>query len=252
MTRYFDVFVRYLPGIRLPENVYAEPDLISSVKDATLLVFVIPHQFVRKTCETIRGHLHPNARAISLIKGVDASAKGISLISDLIASTLSIDVCVMMGANIANEVAKEQFCESTIGYRNQGNGATFKSIMETNYFLINCVPDVEGVELCGALKNIVAVAAGFVDGLGLGENTKSAIIRIGLVEMRRFSNMFRFLSGTQSFIDQSSNWETYFESCGVADLITTCFGGRNRRISELFVTSCKVLVVLMIYFPLVF
>lgn len=231
-----------MPGIKLPENVRADPDLVSAVKDATLLVFVIPHQFVKRSCETIRGHLHKNARAISLIKGVDASSKGISLISDLIASTLSIDVCVMMGANIANEVSKEQFCESTIGYRDAGNAAIFKLVMETNYFLINCVPDVEGVELCGALKNVVAVAAGLVDGLGFGENTKAAIIRIGLVEMKRFSSIFRFLSTSEPAAeDQPSNWETYFESCGVADLITTCFGGRNRRISELFVASGKVL-----------
>lgn len=234
-----------MPGVLLPENVHAEPDLVTAAKDATLLVFVIPHQFVKRTCETLKEHLQPNARAISLIKGVDASSKGISLISDFISSMLSIDVSVMMGANIANEVAKEEFCESTIGYRNHENGSIFKTLLETKYFLLNCIPDVEGVELCGALKNVVAVAAGLVDGLGLGENTKAAIIRIGLIEMKKFSSIFSLLSSnspiTNEAINESSNWKTYFESCGVADLITTCFGGRNRRISELFVTSGKVI-----------
>lgn len=233
---------RYLPGVVLPENVYAEPDLATAAKDATLLVFVIPHQFVKRTCETLKGHISAKCRAISLIKGIDASANGISLISDLISSSLGIDVSVLMGANIANEVAQEQFCESTVGYRVAANAAVFKILLDTKYFLVNCVDDVEGVELCGALKNVVAVAAGIVDGLGLGENTKAAVIRIGLVEMKNFAGVFTSLNGGgkgggAGFQDK---WETYFESCGVADLITTCFGGRNRRLAEAFVKTRKV------------
>lgn len=80
----------------------------------------------------------------------------------LIESALNIDVSVLMGANIANEVALEQFCESTIGYKNNQNAELFKKLFNTRYFRISLVEDIVGVELCGALKNVVACAAGFV------------------------------------------------------------------------------------------
>ncbi|XP_025885063.1 glycerol-3-phosphate dehydrogenase [NAD(+)] isoform X2 [Solanum lycopersicum] len=204
--------VKYLPGIKLPKNVVADPDIEHAVKDANMLVFVTPHQFMEGICKRLVGKIRKDAVAISLIKGMEVKREGPCMISTLISEILGISCCVLMGANIANEIAVEKFSEATVGYRDN------KEIAD------KWVQDVEGVELCGTLKNVVALAAGFVDGLDMGNNTKAAIMRIGLREMKALSKLL--------FPSVKDN--TFFESCGVADLITTCLGGRNRRCADAF------------------
>ncbi|XP_069668883.1 glycerol-3-phosphate dehydrogenase [NAD(+)], cytoplasmic isoform X2 [Periplaneta americana] len=222
--------VKYLPGIKLPPNVVAIPDVVEAAKDADILVFVVPHQFIKTLCSTLLGKIKPTAVGLSLIKGFDiAEGGGIELISHIINKHLRIEVSVLMGANLANEVAMEKFCETTIGCKNKRIAPILRDIIQTEYFRVVVVDDVDAVEVCGALKNIVACAAGFVDGLGLGDNTKAAVIRLGLMEMIKYVDVFY----------PGSKLSTFFESCGVADLITTCYGGRNRRVSEAFVKSGK-------------
>lgn len=128
-----------------------------------------------------------------------------------------IPCAVLMGANLANEVAEEKFCETTIGCKDQKIAPILRDMMQASYFRVVVVDDEDAVEVCGALKNIVACGAGFVDGLGLGDNTKAAVIRLGLMEMIRFVDIFY----------PGSKLSTFFESCGVADLITTCYGLQN-------------------------
>ncbi|XP_057491543.1 glycerol-3-phosphate dehydrogenase [NAD(+)]-like [Actinidia eriantha] len=217
--------VKYLPGIKLGKNVVAVPDLENAVRDANMLVFVTPHQFMEGICKRLVGKIRENAEAISLIKGMEVKMEGPCMISSLITQQLGINCCVLMGANIANEIAVEKFSEATVGYReNREIAEKWVRLFNTSYFMVSAVQDVEGVELCGTLKNVVAIAAGFVDGLEMGNNTKAAIMRIGLREMKAFSKLL-FSSVKDS---------TFFESCGVADLITTCLGGRNRKCAEAF------------------
>ncbi|XP_068598299.1 glycerol-3-phosphate dehydrogenase [NAD(+)], cytoplasmic-like [Brachionichthys hirsutus] len=221
--------VKYLPGHKLPPNVLAVPDLAESVKGADILIFVVPHQFIGRVCDTIKDHVKKDAVGMSLIKGVDVGPDGLQLISEVIRGRLGIDMTVLMGANIANEVADEKFCETTIGCTNKAHGPMLKELMQTTNFRVTVVEESAVVELCGALKNIVAVGAGFCDGLGFGDNTKAAVIRLGLMEMIAFAR----LSCTNCPVSSA----TFLESCGIADLITTCYGGRNRKIGEAFVKT---------------
>uniref|UniRef100_A0A3Q0QPX3 Glycerol-3-phosphate dehydrogenase [NAD(+)] n=1 Tax=Amphilophus citrinellus TaxID=61819 RepID=A0A3Q0QPX3_AMPCI len=144
--------VKYLPGHKLPANVLAVPDLVEASSEADILVFVIPHQFVGKVCDTIKGKIKSDALGISLIKGVDEGPDGLKLISDVIQEKLGITMSVLMGANIANEVADEKFCETTIGCKNKNHGTLLKELMQTSNFRVTVVEEYDVVEICGALK----------------------------------------------------------------------------------------------------
>ncbi|KJH50272.1 glycerol-3-phosphate dehydrogenase [NAD(P)+ ] [Dictyocaulus viviparus] len=224
--------VKYLPGKIIPENIVAVPDLVKSCDQASILLFIVPHQFVRNICLELSGKIGADVQAISLIKGLSTPSAvksgGLRLISDEIHETLGIDVSVLMGANLAYEVANDDFCEATIGCKKMAiHGSLFKKLFNTDNFRVNVVEDAHTVELCGALKNVVACAAGFTDGLGYGNNTKAAVIRLGLMEITKFVEHYY----------PGSNLETFFESCGIADLITTCYGGRNRKVCEAYVKT---------------
>jgi glycerol-3-phosphate dehydrogenase (NAD+) len=106
---------KYLPDIKLPSNIIADPDLRSAVDGANILVFVTPHQFIKNICEEIQGVVLPNAKAISLVKGFDCEANRINLMSEYIRNTLGIECSSLSGANVAEGVAKEEFSETTIG-----------------------------------------------------------------------------------------------------------------------------------------
>lgn len=219
--------VKYFPGAKFTENVVACPDIEEVVSDATLLAFCLPHQFLKPNLDAIKNAINPNAKGLSAIKGIDFDENGLVLISDLIRNEIGIDTSILMGANVAKEMAFDQLCETTIGYSNQSNGELWHKAFNEDSFQVGLVEDTVGTELCGALKNIVAIGAGFCDGLAYGGNSKAAIIRIGLKEMIKFCKTF--YTGISD--------DTFLESCGVADLITTCYGGRNRLCADAFAAA---------------
>lgn len=271
--------VKYLPGVDLPPNLIANPSLEDAISNASILIFNLPHQFIGRISKQMRGRILPYARGISCIKGVNVSEEGISLFSESIGDGLGIYCGALSGANIASEVAREKWSETTIAYdpppvdsRNptpQGptpsssppsksnsyvdlqelghkdargqrsktkltalppeypplDHAVFKVLFHRPYFHVRMVSDVAGVSLGGALKNVVALAAGFVDGRGWGDNAKAAVMRVGLVEMVKFGkDFFGKTVQAATFTD---------ESCGVADLITSCSSGRNFRCAKI-------------------
>ncbi|UPX17981.1 Glycerol-3-phosphate dehydrogenase (NAD(+)) [Ascochyta rabiei] len=262
--------IKYLPNITLPPNVVANPDLPDACKDSTMLVFVLPHQFIARTCSQLSGKILPYARAICCTKGVDVSEKGIQLMSEAIGKGLNIYCGALSGANIASEIAKELYSETTVAYDpppmdsrhptpsgspsssqvnliNPGiepgtrsakltplpfeypplSHENIRKLFHRPYFHVHLVNDVAGVSLGGALKNIIALAAGFVDGLGWGDNAKAAVMRVGILEMVKFG---------KTFFGESARTSTFTEeSCGVADVITSCSGGRNFRCAKMAV-----------------
>ncbi|KAK9243052.1 NAD-dependent glycerol-3-phosphate dehydrogenase N-terminus-domain-containing protein [Lipomyces tetrasporus] len=225
--------VKYLPGIKLPSNVVAVPDLLDAVKDADLLVFNVPHQFLPRICSQLKGKVPPTVRAVSCIKGVEVSGDGITIIANYISKELGIYCGALSGANLAPEVAQEKFSETTIAYKVPDPNDTLdarvvRALFHRPYFHVNVVDDVAGVSLCGALKNIVALASGFVDGMEWGDNAKAAIIRRGLLEMTKFGREFFPECKAATFTE---------ESCGVADVITSCSGGRNHKLGAAMIKS---------------
>lgn len=224
--------VKYLPGVKLPSNLVAIPNIVEAAKDADLLVFNLPHQFLRNICKQLKGNIKPSARAISCLKGLEVTPEGCKLLSTYITENLGIQCGSLSGANLAPEVARCKWSETTVAYTlpNDFRGVgkdidhfILKAAFHRSYFHVNVIEDVAGVSVAGALKNIVALAVGFVEGLGWGDNAKAAIMRVGLLEIIKFS---------ETFFPESQASTFTAESAGVADLITTCSGGRNVKVGR--------------------
>jgi len=212
--------IKYLPSVQIPKNVSAHPLISDATSNCRYIVFCVPHQYIQSVVDTMQPI--PGAIGMSLIKGEG--------ISQIISTALDLDVCVMMGANIASEVAQGYFAESTIGCNDLKLGAEWRSLFHSSKFVIDAVTtDLKGVEIMGTLKNVIALAAGFTDGLKWGWNSKASVIRRGIHEMIELS---KELIGPHPDRDSLA-----FLSCGIADLICSSCGGRNRSIAERMVTG---------------
>ncbi|CRG97731.1 glycerol-3-phosphate dehydrogenase, putative [Plasmodium gallinaceum] len=224
--------LKYLKGVALPHNIVAYSDIAEVVNHADLLIFIIPCQYLENVLLMIHQNksikIAKHVKAISLTKGFIIKDNKINLCSKVISNFLNIPCCALSGANIAKDVGMEEFSEATIGGDDRDVLLIWQRVFDLPYFKINCVNETVGVEICGALKNIITLAAGFCDGLNASPNSKSAIIRIGINETKLFAKIFF----------NNFNESIFFESCGFADIITSFLGGRNAKCSAEFI-KCK-------------
>lgn len=190
-------------------------DLIEAAQNADILIFATSHDFINSYCNKLAGKVKSTAYALSLLKGLDHIADGkFDLYSHTIADQLQIPCYSLMSAKNAMEMAQGKLCEITIGCNNAEHAQQLSALLQTDNCKVFCIDDVEGVELCNTLKDLVALSAGFIDGLRLGDNARVTCLHLGLKEMMRFIKTF----------NPSTKLCTFFESCGVANSIAASYG----------------------------
>ncbi|KAL5962105.1 Glycerol-3-phosphate dehydrogenase NAD cytoplasmic [Taenia solium] len=202
---------KYLPGVKISDNVFVSGDAASVTAAADVILFTYATRHVTEILQTVKGHIKKDVLFVSFSKGLVApegkasmSEADIWLVSEEIRRVTGVEAVVVSGALTARGLAKGEFTEVTLGAISE------QAAEETENLLLTWTPDVTTVEICGALKNILSVAAGIVDGLKLGANTKSAIIRLGLYEMGQYC---RYMYGKYD-----TRQSTLLESCGVSEL----------------------------------
>ncbi|KMZ05080.1 uncharacterized protein LOC6729085 isoform X2 [Drosophila simulans] len=220
--------VKYLPGIKLPNNLIAVNDLLEAAQNADILVFSTPLEFVQSYCNILSGNVKESAFAVSMTKGLlSENGEGIELVSHAISESLDIPCYSMMSAHSAMEMAQGKLCEVTIGCSDNSHSKLLIAAMQTNNCRVISVNDVDGVELCGTLTDVVALGAGFIDGLGLGENARLAAVHLGVKEIMRFIKTFF----------PSSKMSTFYESCGVANAVASSLVDKNVTFAKSLITS---------------
>lgn len=220
---------KYLPGVKIPHNVVATSNLADCVQGAKVVLLVVPSQYLQATLRNMKSHTDEDAVCVSLVKGVDFSGGELKRFSQMIEESLAVrNVAVMMGANLASDVARDNYAETTVACHDRSIARKISTLFACDTFAVETTDDVATVELLGALKNVIALGAGFCDGLGYGSSTKAAIIRKGLEEMELFC---------QNFGDSPRyKPHTLLGACGVADLVATSYSGRNRKCAAEFAT----------------
>jgi glycerol-3-phosphate dehydrogenase (NAD+) len=224
--------VKYLPGFVIPENVKAIGD-ITECCDADYFIFVVPHQFLASTLKKMVGHVKPTATGCLLTKGITFKDGTVQLLTDTVEEILGIKCGSLMGANIANEIARGDYCESTLAFPISGSpiATNWKKLFENPKFSIRITDDIVLQQLAGTLKNIIAIGGGIIDGLKMGQSTKAAILRVGFLEVYEFAKWY--------FPERGVKLETMVESCGFGDIVASSYGGRNRKCAEYFVQTGK-------------
>lgn len=152
---------KYLANVQLPENVVALSDLVKTCADADILLFVVPHQFLPSVLSSLKNNVKKSAIAVSLIKGIQFTSEGPALLSELIKDELQLHAtAAVMGANVASDVASDAFVEATVSSIDISVAKTVADLFRSPQFQTEISTDQSTVELCGALKNVIAIGAG--------------------------------------------------------------------------------------------
>jgi glycerol-3-phosphate dehydrogenase (NAD(P)+) len=213
----------YLPGIRLPEAVRPTADPAEALLDADLVVLAIPSQTLRANLTAWAPLLPAGATLLSLMKGVElGSTKRMSEVICEVTGVGADQVAALSGPNLAREIAEEQPAATVIACSDTGRATALQAACRTPYFRPYTNPDLVGCELGGAVKNVIALAAGIAEGLGFGDNTLASLITRGLAETSRLG------------LALGAEPATLAGLAGLGDLVATCSSplSRNRTFGE--------------------
>lgn len=207
-----------LPGVKLPEDMKFTTDLEEAVKGMDALVLAVPSPFTRSTSKLLKTVVEDNQIIVNVAKGIEEDT--LMTLSDVIEEEVpQAQVAVLSGPSHAEEVGRGIPTTIVVGAKKKETAEFLQNLFMNDVFRVYTSSDVLGMELGGALKNVVALAAGVADGLGYGDNTKAALITRGINEIGRLA------------LAMGANFETICGLTGIGDLIVTCASmhSRNRR-----------------------
>jgi|TARA_B100001964_G_scaffold245071_1_gene329676 glycerol-3-phosphate dehydrogenase (NAD(P)+) len=211
----------HLPGIKIPDKVHVKSSLQDAVSNADLIINAVPVQFTRELAKKYSKYINCDT-VVNTAKGIETGTY--NTMSEVLREELpdKISIVSLSGPNHAEEVSRKMPTATVIASENTDCLNEIKKIFHTSYFRVFTHNDIIGVEVCGALKNIAAIATGVCDGLGYGDNAKASIITIGLMEMSTYG---KFLGAKRS---------TFYGLAGIGDLVATCTSkhSRNRLAGE--------------------
>lgn len=207
-----------LPGVALPETIAFTTDLEGAIKDKDLLVLAVPSPFTRSTAHKMAAYVREGQIIVNVAKGIEEST--LMILTDIIEQEIpQCNAAVLSGPSHAEEVGRGIPTTVVAGAKDQKTAEYIQNIFMNKVFRVYTSPDMLGIELGGALKNVIALAAGAADGLGCGDNTKAALITRGIAEMSRLG------------VAMGGRIETFNGLTGIGDLIVTCASvhSRNRK-----------------------
>ena len=212
---------KFLPGVAIPASIRLTSDCTQALESAEVIVVAAPSQYLRQVLKSARAGPWNQALVVSVVKGIEPGT--LLRMSQLIRSAVPVRrLVVLSGPSISYEVARGVPTTVVAASEQAASARQAQALFSAGRFRVYTSADLVGVELGGALKNVIAIACGVADGLGFGANAKAALVTRGLVEMARLGTAM------------GARAKTFTGLSGLGDLVTTCFSehSRNRRVGE--------------------